>query len=93
MYTLSLILHLKITPQALKSSSALTTKENYIEWKNDLTIWQMYTDINKCKQCPAVFLSLTGRARDCVRDLQPQEIGQENGVKKIDKPDTFFFKK
>lgn len=47
----------------------------------------------KSKQGPAVFLSLTGQARDCVRDLQPQEIGQENGVKNIiDKLDTLFLK-
>lgn len=40
-------------------------------------------DLNKYKQGPAVFLSLTGQTRGCVRDLQPQEIGQENKVKKI----------
>lgn len=53
----------------------------------------MYTDLNKCKQGPVVFLSLTGQTRDYVRDMQPQEIDQENGVKKIiDKLDTLFLK-
>ena len=79
--------------QVLKSPPTLLNEDFYGEWKHDLTIWQMYTDLPRNKQGPAVFLTLTGRARDCIRDLQPEEIGHENGVKKItDKLDTLFLK-
>ena len=40
-----------------------------------------------------MYLTLSGRARDCVRDLKPEEIGHVNGVKKItDKLDSLFLK-
>ena len=58
-----------------------------------MTIWQLFTDLKKEKHGPAVYLSLSGRARDCVRDLKPEEIGVDGGVKKItDKLDVLFLK-
>ena len=43
------------------------------------------------KRGPAVYLTLTGRARDAVRELSTADIGRDNGLKKIiDKLDTLF---
>ena len=73
----------------LKTSPVLVDEDSYDEWKSELAIWQLYTDLDKKKQGPAVYLLLSGRARECVRDLKPEEIGAEDGVKKIiDKIDT-----
>ena len=77
----------------LKTPPVLVDEDSYDEWKGDLAIWQLYTDLDKKKQGPAVYLLLSGRARECVRDLKPEEIGAEDGVKKIiDKLDTLFEK-
>ena len=75
----------------IKSPPVLETEEGYAEWKVDLSIWEMFTDLEKKKRGPAVYLSLQGRARDCVRDLPVADIGKENGVKLLtDKLDRAF---
>ena len=50
--------------------------------ENDLPIWKMFTDLEKKKQGPAVYLTLSGRARECVRDLKPEKISADDGIKK-----------
>ena len=50
----------------VKMPPVLESEDSYIEWINDLKIWQLFTDLPKAKQGPAVYLSLTGRARECV---------------------------
>ena len=77
----------------LKAPPVLVDEDSYEEWKSDLHIWELYNDMEKKRQGPAVYLGLTGRARECIRDLRPDEIGAEGGVKKItDKLDTLFKK-
>ena len=77
----------------LKTPPVLVHEDSYDEWKGDLAIWQLYTDLDKKKQGPAVYLMLSGRARECVRDLKIEDIGAIDGVKKItDKLDTLFEK-
>lgn len=75
----------------LKTPPVLVDETTYAEWKNDVQIWQLFTDLAKKKQGPAVYLSLTGHARECVRDLTPAVIGGDDGVQAItDKLDTLF---
>ena len=50
-------------------------------WRADLEIWEMFTDLEKKKREPAVFLSLTGQDREYVRALGAEEVGKETGVK------------
>ena len=46
-------------------------KEPYISWKEELAIWEAFTDLDKKKQGPALFLSLPNpsSARDAVLEL------------------------
>ena len=77
----------------LKTPPILEDEEHYREWKQDLSIWQLFTELEKVKQGPAVYLILKGNAREAVRDLKPEEIGAAGGVKKItDKLDQLFLK-
>lgn len=79
--------------QSLKQPPILENDDSYPEWKNDIDIWLLFTDLDKKKQGPAVYLTLAGRARECIRDLTPAEIGSDEGVKKIvEKLDTIFLK-
>ena len=79
--------------QALKTPPILVDEASYVEWREDLKIWELYTDLEKKKRGPAVYLTLTGHFRDCVRDLTAEHIGADGGLKVItDKLDKVFLK-
>ena len=78
---------------SLKTPPVLADEDGYTNWKQDLEVWRMYTDIDKKRQGPAVYLCLSGPARDCVRDIDSAVLGSETGVEKIiEKLDTLFEK-
>lgn len=68
---------------ALKFSLYLKDENNYSEWKKDLEIWQLFTDIEKTKQGLAIYLTISSHARECIRDLKLENISSENHVKII----------
>ena len=79
--------------QTLRTPPILAGQDSYLEWKEDISVWELFTDLVQTKRGPAVYLTLTGNARDCVRDLTPAEIGSADGVKKIiDKLDKVYLK-
>ena len=65
---------------ALKTPPILSDDIPYSDWKNDVNIWKLYTDLDKKKRGPALYLTLTGKARECVRSLKAEEIGGDNGL-------------
>ena len=79
--------------KSFKSPPVLIDENDYSNWKQDMGIWQMFTELEKKKQGPAVYLNLEGKARECLRDIKPEELGSEQGVAKIvTKLDTLFEK-
>ena len=53
----------------------------------------MFTDLEKKKRGPDIFLSLTGQAREYARALGAEEIGKETEVKSIiEQLDKIFLK-
>ena len=75
----------------IKTPPTLNDGDSYSNWKNDLEIWELYTDLENKRKGPAVFLSLTGEARECIRTLKKTDIGAENGLEKIiAKLDSFY---
>ena len=66
-----------------KRPPVLSDSDGYLNWRADQEIWKMFTNLEKKKRGPAVFLSLTGQARECVRALGAEEIGKETRVKSI----------
>ena len=61
----------------------LVDESNYGEWENDLEIWELFTDLDVEKRGTAIYLSLIGRAHNCVRSLNHQEIDTENGIRNV----------
>ena len=57
--------------------------DEYIDWKYDVSIWKMFTDYDAAKQGPAVFLNLQGKAKEAIREIPAEELGQADGVDKI----------
>ena len=68
---------------SIKNPPQLTDETNYEDWKNDLRIWQMFTEMEKKRQGPALYLSLTKTQQECCRMLDPDAIGTEGGFKLI----------
>lgn len=56
----------------------------YEDWKKELDIWLMFTDLAKERQGPAIFLTLKGKARETLlAELKPVELGTADGPAKI----------
>ena len=76
---------------SLKAPPLFTDEITYGDWKNDLEIWQSFTDLDKKKQGPALYLTLTEKAKTCIRGLTAKDLAVDNGVKLIlDKLDPIF---
>ena len=58
----------------------------YDDWKKELKIWCSFTDLDKKRQGPAVFLTLKGKARESVlADIESARLQSEDGVQEITK--------
>lgn len=67
-------------------------EEAYAEWKQDIGILSIFTDLPKEKQGPAVFLSLPQNIRECVWHLAMTDIGGANVLNIIiDTLDKIYF--
>ena len=70
----------------------LTLGDNivYENWKKEIKIWQVFTDLPKKKQGPVIFLTLSGKAREAVLELDIEKLNYDSGVnnvlKRLDKP-------
>ena len=56
---------------------------SYEAWKKELAIWTTFTDLDKKKQGPAIFLSLNGKPRASVLELDVGIISGDKGVEAI----------
>ena len=61
----------------------LNNDSNYTDWKYDVSVWKMLTKLEKEKQGPALYLSLKGKARECVRVIHLDVVGSKDGFDKL----------
>ena len=88
-----LVTKLTMASGQLKAPPVFVEDEDYLSWKNDIEVWEMFTDLDKKKRGPAVYLTMTGRARDAVREIPAAELGGNDGLNKIiEKLDSLFLK-
>ena len=77
----------------IKAPPSLTKSSSYESWLKEIEIWQMFTDLAGVKQGPAIFLTLEGRAKEAVLELDVKNIGSKDGVALIiEKLDSLFLK-
>ena len=57
--------------------------DDFFEWKRELSIWSVVTDIDEEKQAAAIYLSLEGKARECCKCIDVQELTGKNGKKAL----------
>ena len=56
---------------------------SWLDYKNELKIWQALTDLPAKKQGPSLYLSLTGKAREAALELDIAVISKDDGLEKI----------
>ena len=71
------------TPK-IQQPPMLTRDITYANWKEEIGIWKDFIELADEKKGPAVFLSLTGQARDAVRENVPNDkLKDKDGVKNV----------
>ena len=68
---------------SLRNPPPFTDDLSYEDWKQDVSIWESFTNLEKKKRGPALYLSLQGKARECCRGLTQNQIGGDSGVELI----------
>ncbi|VDI64595.1 Hypothetical predicted protein [Mytilus galloprovincialis] len=55
----------------------------YETWKNEISVWQLVTDLKVDKQALAGSLTLTGNAREVAMDVPAADLAKEDGMAKL----------
>ena len=77
----------------IKAPPSLSKCSSYEAWLKEIQIWQAFTDLADVKQGPAIFLTLEGRSREAVLELDVSKISAKDGVKTIiEKLDSLYLK-
>ena len=67
----------------IKTPPALREDIPYESWKKEINIWQRFTTLEKRKQALAIFLSLEGKAREVVLEIDIDNLDKDDGVERI----------
>ena len=79
--------------QSLKTKKLFLKKRLlYLDVESYTNVWQMLADLDKKKQGPAVYLAMTGRAREVVSKTPAEELG-DNELDRIIRSWTPYFLK
>ena len=82
-----------MSSHSIKAPPALSKSISYETWLKEIEIWKLYTDTPVEKQGPAIFLTLEGKAREAVLELDIKDISGADGCKNIvAKLDTLYLK-
>lgn len=76
-----------------KAPPELNDEKSFKDWKKEIEIWQLATEVNKEKQAAMIFLSLKGKSREAVLELDKEIIGASDGsgvTKLIEKLDSLW---
>ena len=76
---------------SLKTPPPMRSGSSYDDWKKEIQVWKLLTDLEKEKQGPALLLSLSGKARDAALELDIVDISTAIGLEIIiDRLDKLF---
>ena len=69
------------------------SEEDYEQWKNEIQVWKLVTDLEKKKQALAVTLTLTGKAKEAALGNTADRLNQDDGMDiLIDTLDKLFLR-
>ena len=67
----------------MKTPPKLDDESSYENWKRDVKLWTKLTDLDAKKQGIAVYLSLTGQAKDLASEVSEDDLVKPTGVDSI----------
>ncbi|CAG2191494.1 unnamed protein product [Mytilus edulis] len=71
------------TAPSYKNPPGLTKDKSYQQWKNEVKMWQLVTDLDKKKRGLALALSLQGKPREVALEVDPSDLNVDEGVDKL----------
>ena len=79
-------------PNSMRAPPSLTEGKSYEFWKKEIKIWQLLKVATAKEEGPLIFTnSLTERDKKVISELTVDEIGSDQGLKKIlDKLDKLY---
>ena len=57
--------------------------EKYTSWRKEMVLWEMATNVDKKQRAPTVFLTLTGKAREAILEMEAAQLNAEDGMSKM----------
>ena len=82
------------TSTSYKAPPVLTKDSSYENWKQEIKIWQALTTLEVKKQALAIFLTLSGQAKEAALELELDVINADDGVNKLlEKTRWFIFER
>lgn len=81
-------------PPHFKAPPPMQDDLSYADWKKEIAIWRTFTEMDAKRQGAAIFLTLTGKARETVRsDVDEKQLSADDGVDKLITSLDAIFKK
>ncbi|VDI51206.1 Hypothetical predicted protein [Mytilus galloprovincialis] len=62
-----------------KNPTSLTNEKSYQQWKNEVKMWQLVTELDKKKRGLALALSLQGKPREVELEITPEDLNVDEG--------------
>ena len=57
--------------------------KTFEQWKNEVDMWCIVTDLDVKKRAPALSLSLKGRKRDVAMEVSVETLNSDTGMKSL----------
>ncbi|CAG2232753.1 unnamed protein product [Mytilus edulis] len=71
------------TALSYKNPPSLTKEKSYQQWKNEVKMWQLVTELDIKKRGLALALSLQGKPREVALEITPEDLNVDEGVDKL----------
>ena len=55
----------------------------YVKWKKEIKIWEVFTSVPEEKRAPAIFMTLTGEAREAILNMDIEKLTEKAGVNNL----------
>ena len=69
--------------KSYKAPSPLGKDKLYVNRKKEIRIWEAFTSLPDEKKAPAIFMTLTGEAREVVLNMDLEKLTDKSGVKNL----------
>ena len=69
-----------MTTNNYKNPPNLEKEKDYAQWKNEVKMWQLVTDLDNKKRGLALALSLQGKPREVALEMDPAKLNADDGV-------------